>query len=76
MSLSQNQHILAHYSERARSDPVNTNYQFTNQIEAVQYNAALAFAGCIRGCISGGNFFSEFGLTSLLLLLIIIIIDY
>ena len=38
----------AYSSERARSDPVNTNYQFTNKIESIQYNAALAITGCIR----------------------------
>ena len=31
-----------YYSERAKSDPINTNYEFTNKIESVQYNGALA----------------------------------
>ena len=39
----------AHYFERARTDPVNNNYQITNEIEAAQYNAALAITGCIPG---------------------------
>ena len=38
-----------YYSERAKSDPINTNYEFTNKIESVQYNAALAITGCVRG---------------------------
>ena len=29
-------------SERAKTDPVNTNAQFKDKIEGVQYNAALA----------------------------------
>ena len=53
-----------YYSERAKSDPVNTNYQFTNKIESIQYNAALAITGCIRGT-SKEKLFSELGLTSL-----------
>ena len=38
-----------YYSERAKSDPINTNYEFTNKIDSVQYNAALAITGCVRG---------------------------
>ena len=34
--------------ERAFSDPVNINEQFTNNIEAVQYNSALAITGHIH----------------------------
>ena len=40
-----------YYSERAKSDPINTNYEFTNKIESVQYNAALAITGCVRGAL-------------------------
>ena len=53
-----------YYSERAKSDPINTNYEFTNKIESVQYNAALAITGCVRGT-SREKFFLELGLTSL-----------
>ena len=53
-----------YYSERAKSDPVNTNCEFTNKIEVVQYNAALAITGCVRGT-SREKLFSELGLTSL-----------
>ena len=53
-----------YYSERAKSDPINTNYEFTNKIESVQYNAALAIIGCVRGT-SRGKLFLELGLTSL-----------
>ena len=53
-----------HYSERSKNDPINTNYQFTNKIEAVQYNAALAITGCVRGT-SREKLYSELGLTSL-----------
>ena len=53
-----------YYSERAKSDPINTNYEFNNKIEAVQYNAALAITGCIRGT-SREKLYSELGLTSL-----------
>ena len=28
-------------------DPVNINYEFTTEIEAVQYNAASAITGCL-----------------------------
>ena len=38
-----------YYVERAKFDPVKTNYHFTNTIEAVQYNAALDITGCVRG---------------------------
>ena len=53
-----------YYSERAKFDPINTNYEFTNKIEFVQYNAALAITGCVRG-ISRGKLFLELGLKSL-----------
>ena len=55
-----------YYSERAKSDPVNTNHDFTNKIESVQYNAALAITitGCVRGT-SREKLFAELGLTSL-----------
>ena len=53
-----------YYSERARSDQVNTNSEFTNKIESVQYNASLAITGCVRGT-SREKLFSELGLTSL-----------
>ena len=53
-----------YYSERAKSDPVNTNCEITNKIEIVQYNAALAITGCVRGT-SREKLFSELGLTSL-----------
>ena len=53
-----------YYSERAKTDPINTNYAFTNKIESVQYNAALAITGCVRGT-SREKLFSELGLTSL-----------
>ena len=49
------------YSERAKSHPINTNCEFTNKIELVQYNAALAITGCVRGT----SRFLELGLTSL-----------
>ena len=54
----------SYYSERAKNDPANTNFQFTNKIEAVQYNAALAITGCVRGT-SREKVYSELGLTSL-----------
>ena len=38
--------------------------QFTNKIEAVQYNSALAITGCIRGT-SKQKLYSELGLVSL-----------
>ena len=53
-----------YYSERAKTDPVNTNFQFNNKIEAVQYNASLAITGCVRGT-SREKLYSELGLTSL-----------
>ena len=53
-----------YYSERATSDPENTNYEFTSKIESVQYNAALAITGCVRGT-SREKLYSELGLTSL-----------
>ena len=53
-----------YYSERAKSNPINTNYEFTNKIESVQYNAALAITGCVRGT-SREKPFLELGLTSL-----------
>ena len=39
-----NDFYCAYYSERA-----NTNAIFNDKIEAVQYNAALAITGCVRG---------------------------
>ena len=53
-----------YYSERAKSDPIYTNYEFTNKIESVQYNDALAITGCVRGT-SREKLFLELGLTSL-----------
>ena len=53
-----------YYSERASSDPMHVNEQFTNKIEAVQYNSALAITGCIRGT-SREKLYSELGLESL-----------
>ena len=38
-----------YYSERSKNDPVPLNPQFTNKIESVQYNSALAITDCIRG---------------------------
>ena len=52
------------YSERAKTDPVNINVQFNDKIEALQYNAALAITGCVRGT-SREKLYSELGLTSL-----------
>ena len=52
------------YSERAKTDPVNTNAQFNDKIEAVQYNAALAISGCVCGT-SREKIYSKLGLTSL-----------
>ena len=51
-------------TERARTDPVNTNFHFINKIEAVQYNAALAITGSVRGS-SREKLYCELGLTSL-----------
>ena len=56
--------ISEYFSERASSDPVNINEQFTSKIEAVQYNSALAITGCIRGT-SKEKLYSELGLESL-----------
>ena len=53
-----------YYSERAKSDPIKTKYHFTNKIEAVQYNAALAIRGCVRGP-SREKVYFNLGLTSL-----------
>ena len=53
-----------YYSERASSDPLHNNDQFTNKIEAVQYNSALAITGCIRGT-ARGKLYLELGLESL-----------
>ena len=53
-----------YYSEKASSDPLHNNEQFTNKIEAVQYNSALAITGCIRGT-SREKLYSELGLESL-----------
>ena len=51
------------YSERAKTDPVNINAQFNDKIETVQYNAALAITGCVRGT-SREKLYSELGFTS------------
>ena len=53
-----------YYAERASSDPLHNNEQFTNKIDAVQYNSALAITGSIRGT-SRGKLHSELGLESL-----------
>ena len=53
-----------YYSERASADPIHTNEHFTNKIEAVQYNSALAITGSIRGT-SKEKLYSELGLESL-----------
>ena len=53
-----------YYSERAISDPINTNYLFNNKIESVQYNASLAITGCVRGT-NRERLYSELGLMSL-----------
>ena len=55
---------IQHYSDRAKSDPVFINHELTNKIESVQYNAALAITGCVRG-MSREKLYSELGLTSL-----------
>ena len=52
------------YSERAKPDLVNTNDQFNDNIEAVQYNAALAITDCVCDT-SREKLYSELGLTSL-----------
>ena len=52
----------AYYSERANTDPVNTNSIFNDKVEAVQYNAALAITGCVRGT-SREKHYSEFNIT-------------
>ena len=53
-----------YYSERTRTDPVNTNFHFINKIEVVQYNASLAITGSVRNS-SREKLYCEFGLTSL-----------
>ena len=53
-----------YYSERASSDPLHNNEQFTNEIEALQYNSALAITGCIR-VTSREKLYSELGVESL-----------
>ena len=53
-----------YYSERSNTDPINTNFRFNNKIESIQYNAALAITGCIRGT-SREKIYNELGLTSL-----------
>ena len=50
----------AYYSERVRSDQAHTNELFTNKIDGVQYNAALAITGGIRGT-SKEKMYSELG---------------
>ena len=54
----------AYYSDRANTDPINTNALFNDKVEAVQYNATLAITGCVRGT-SREKLYSELGLTSL-----------
>ena len=49
-----------YYCERAKSDPVNTNHEFTYKIESIQYNAALPISACVRG-ISKEKLFAELG---------------
>ena len=49
-----------YYSERASSDPLHNNEQFTNKNEAI----AIAITGCIRGT-SRKKLHSELGLESL-----------
>ena len=53
-----------YYTERSKTDPVNKNYHFTNKIEEIQYNAALAITGCFRGS-NREKLYSELGLISL-----------
>ena len=53
-----------YYCERAKSDPVNANHEFTYKIESIQYNAALAITACVGGT-SRKKLFAELGLTSL-----------
>ena len=38
-----------YYSDRAKFDPINTNYKFTNKIKSVQYNAAQVVFGVCQG---------------------------
>ena len=56
--------IGAYYSERANTDPINTSALFHDNIEAVQYKAALTITGYFRGT-SREKLYSELGLTSL-----------
>ena len=53
-----------YYSERAPTDPMKINAQFTNELEPVQYNSALAITGCVRGT-SKEKLYIELGLSSL-----------
>ena len=53
-----------YYSERAPTDPMKINAQFTNKLESVHYNSALAITGCVRGT-SKEKLFTELGLSSL-----------
>ena len=54
----------AYYSERANTDPINTNALFNDKVDAVQYNTALAITGCVHST-SREKLYSELGLTSL-----------
>ena len=49
---------------KSQNRSVNTNAQFNDKIEAVQYNAALAITGCVRGT-SREKLYSELALASL-----------
>ena len=42
-----------YYSDRTKSDPVNTTHEFTNKIESVQNNVALPITGCVRDTSRG-----------------------
>ena len=53
-----------YYSERAQTDPIQTNGNFNSKIESIQYNSALAITGCIRGT-SREKIYAELGLESL-----------
>ena len=63
-SATYNAFYRKYYSERTRTDSVNTNFHYINRIEAVQYNAALAITGGVRGS-SREKLYCELGLNSL-----------
>ena len=50
--------------EYEANTPINANINFNSRIESVQYNAALAITGCIRGT-SREKVYNELGLMSL-----------